>query len=72
MSGNVMEGDISGNSSIEDCAADWIGRQQFETWSDAEQEKLDSWLAQSDNHKAAYWRLKAGWDRTDRLAALRP
>ena len=71
MSGNVMEGDISGNSSIEDCAADWIGRQQFETWSDAEQEKLDSWLAQSDNHKAAYWRLKAGWDRTDRLAALR-
>jgi transmembrane sensor len=71
MSGNVPENNTSANAHVEECAASWIGRQQFETWNGSEQEKLDLWLAQSDNHKAAYWRLKAGWNRTDRLAALR-
>lgn len=59
------------NESIETRAADWLARRQFESWNDAEQAKLDAWLAESDNHTAAYWRLRAAFDRTDRLAALR-
>jgi transmembrane sensor len=59
------------NENIETRAADWLARRQFESWNEAEQVKLDAWLAESDNHAAAYWRLKAAFDRTDRLAALR-
>jgi len=71
MSGAGGEGRLSPNSDIEISAADWISRQQFDTWNDAECAKLDAWLAEADNHAAAYWRLKATWDRTNRLAALR-
>jgi len=61
----------STNERIEAHAADWLARQQFENWNEVEQKKLDAWLCESDNHAAAYWRLKAAFDRTDRLAALR-
>jgi transmembrane sensor len=71
MSGVGGEGRSSPNSDIEICAAEWISRQQFDTWNDAEHTKLDAWLAEADNHAAAYWRLKATWDRTNRLSALR-
>ena len=64
-------GDVTANEAIETRAADWLVRRQFEGWNDAEQAKFDAWLAESDNHAAAYWRLKAAFDRTDRLAALR-
>jgi transmembrane sensor len=63
--------DARPNDLIESRAAAWLARQQFESWKDDEREKLDAWLSESDNHAAAYWRLKAAFDRTDRLAALR-
>lgn len=59
------------HEAIEAAAADWLARQQFESWSEADTQNLEAWLAQSDNHTAAYWRLKAAFDRTGRLAALR-
>jgi transmembrane sensor len=59
------------NDAIEARAADWLARQQFESWNEADAERLEAWLAESDNHTAAYWRLKAAFGRTDRLAALR-
>lgn len=63
--------DAHSNETIEARAADWLARQQFESWNEADAKTLEAWLAESDNHTAAYWRLKAAFDRTDRLAALR-
>lgn len=63
--------DVSANERIEIRAADWLSRQQFANWQEEDQRALDAWLSESDNHAAAYWRLKAAFDRTDRLAALR-
>ena len=63
--------ELSPNTRIELRAADWLSRQQYEDWDDAQQAALDTWLAESDNHVAAYWRLAATFRRTDRLAALR-
>jgi transmembrane sensor len=53
-------------------AAEWImERYEAGLWSNERQQALDAWLAQSPNHLLAYWRLKAAWERTHRLAALR-
>lgn len=49
-----------------------IRRYDMEGWSEADQTELESWLAESLAHRAAYWRLKAVWTRADRLDALRP
>jgi transmembrane sensor len=59
------------SSEVEASAAAWLRRQQYFDWSNVEQAEFDAWLAQSNNHAAAYWRLKAAWARTERLAALR-
>jgi len=56
---------------IEAQAADFLQRMHFWEWSDEEQAKLDAWLAESVHHRVAYWRLKANFARTGRLAALR-
>lgn len=56
---------------INDCAADWLWRQQSDDWSEADHAALNDWLAQSRHHLVAYWRLKAAWERAERLAALR-
>ncbi len=63
--------EASANEHIEKTAADWLARQQFESWNGEAQKELDAWLSQSDKHTAAYWRLKAAFGRTGRLAALR-
>jgi len=53
-------------------AAEWIMEQQeTDAWTNEKRIALDSWLAQSPAHVLAYWRLKAAWGRTHRLAALR-
>lgn len=53
-------------------AADWLQRQQFWAWSEADQAALDAWLAESRAHRVAYWRQKAVWSNAQRLVALRP
>ncbi len=53
-------------------AADWVQRRHFWDWSAEDQAALDIWLAQSLAHRAAYLRLADVWNRTGRLAALRP
>ena len=55
---------------IENVAADWFGRRQFWAWSNEDQARLDTWLAESLAHQVAYWRLAAAWDRTERLNAV--
>lgn len=62
----------TGSAQIQLQAAEWI-MEQNETgqWDDTRQSALDAWLSQSPSHLLAYWRLKATWERTHRLAALR-
>jgi transmembrane sensor len=55
---------------IEDQAAQWLAREDrgFEA---SELAAFEAWLNEATAHKVAYLRLKAAWQRTDRLAALR-
>lgn len=52
-------------------AAAWLRRRHLEAWTDEKETALQSWLEGAMAHRVAYWRLKAAWERADRLAALR-
>ncbi|HSZ74173.1 MAG TPA: FecR domain-containing protein [Rhizomicrobium sp.] len=56
---------------IRTCAAAWLERRDGDDWIEADQAELDTWLAQSLDHRVEYWRLEAAWKRADRLGALR-
>jgi len=55
---------------IEERAAVWALHRDEASWSPTDQEELDAWLAQSDAHKVAFWRLEYGWRKADRIASL--
>ena len=55
---------------IEELASLWVLRREEPAWSDADQGALDEWLAESDAHKVAFWRLEAGWREADRIGSL--
>ena len=58
---------------IQSRAADFVNqRRDSGQWSPDDQSALDAWLSESPEHVVAYWRLDAAWERTQRLAALRP
>lgn len=64
--------ELVGGEAIRVQAADWILKQRLESsWSEQDQGELDSWLEQSTVNLLAYLRLRAAWEQTDRLAALR-
>lgn len=63
---------MSSASMIEARAADWIAQRDGEHWTEAGQQALDAWLAESPLHRVAFLRLDAAWQRADRLRALRP
>jgi len=54
----------------EQAAATWLGREDRGLTAQ-ERDALKLWLAQSSLNKVAYLRLKAAWQRADRLAALK-
>jgi len=54
-----------------DAARRLMERRLAETWSEADQTKLDAWLSESPAHLIAYVRLDAAWNSTDRLVVLR-
>jgi transmembrane sensor len=56
---------------IEASAASWLEQRDFGAWSEANQNALDAWLAESLAHRLAYVRLNTAWESTQRLAALR-
>lgn len=60
------------NAEIEAEATVFLRKQHYEEWGPVDVVGLSDWLTQSASHQAAYWRLKAAWDQTERLAALRP
>jgi len=53
-------------------AAAWIERRDFEQWNETEDAALKVWLDESPAHRVAFFRLDFSWQRTTRLAALRP
>lgn len=72
MSGHADENlSVSAAGAIEAAAAAWL-RQKQGDWSEDRQRQLDEWLAQSQAHCVAFWRLEAAWERSARLEALRP
>jgi transmembrane sensor len=62
---------MSAADQIEATAARWLLRREAEDWSLQDQLQLEAWLDAAPAHKVAYWRLEQGWQRLDRLAALR-
>jgi len=52
-------------------AASFLARANSGDWNEADQTSLDTWLAQSRGHQAAYWRLEAAWQEAERLRVLR-
>jgi transmembrane sensor len=55
-----------------DEAADFIERREMPGWTDADQLRLNAWLAESYGNRAAYWRLEQSWREADRVSALGP
>lgn len=55
---------------IEEQASLWLAREDRGLTPDG-QDALEKWLAASSRHRVAYLRLKAAWQRADRLAALK-
>jgi transmembrane sensor len=51
-------------------AAAWIQQRDISDWGEGEQAEFNAWLSESLAHRAAYLRLEAVWQRTERLAAL--
>ena len=59
-------------SAIDRQAADWASAKRSpKDWSEARQEELDAWIAQSLAHRVAYLRMDLAWQRAERIAALR-
>lgn len=56
---------------IEQQAAHWLVVREQPEWSADDARALSAWLDESIAHKAAFWRLEAGWRAADRLAATR-
>jgi transmembrane sensor len=55
----------------EETAARWLLRREEAEWSAAQQAELEAWLAAAPEHRVAFYRLEFGWNKVDRLAALR-
>jgi len=59
-------------SAIDRQAADWASAKRSpKDWSDAHQEELEAWVAQSLAHRVAFLRMDLAWQRAERVAALR-
>ena len=55
---------------IEQCAAAWLARREFNAWADDDEAALQAWLGAETAHRVAFLRLQAAWSESDRLRAL--
>lgn len=55
---------------IEQAAAEWLMRREEPGWTDLQQDEFATWLDESWEHKAAFWRLEHGWREVDRIKSL--
>lgn len=62
---------MSNATQIEDRAVAWCVRRERPDWSTSDQVELDAWLSESTAHRVAMLRMEYGWQRVDRMAALR-
>lgn len=62
---------MTGARDIEQQAAQWLVAREQPDWTAGNAAALEAWLTESVTHKAAFWRLEAGWQAADRLAATR-
>lgn len=67
---NIFSGN-AGATDVEARAAEWLERRDSASWSVADQDAFDAWMAESPAHVVAYWRLEGAWTSADRLAVLR-
>ncbi|HVP83926.1 MAG TPA: FecR domain-containing protein [Rhizomicrobium sp.] len=63
---------MTDHATIEHQASAWIERRDMGEWSAETQSQFDGWMNEALEHRIAYWRLEAAWNRTERMAALRP
>lgn len=67
---DLQSENLANAADVEVTAADWLERSVSENWNESDRIALEEWLAASPAHTVAFWRLKAAWMRTNRLAAL--
>ena len=53
---------------IEQQAALWIARQDGQDWNAGDNTDFENWIGQSTEHRVAYLRLRAGWEKLDALS----
>ena len=63
---------LADSEAISARAAEFIVDRQTGEWSEADEAALETWLAESTANRIAYWKLESTWDRTKRIAALKP
>ena len=56
--------------SIEQCAAEWLARREFNACTNEDEAALQAWLGADTGHRVAFLRLQAAWSESDRLQAL--
>jgi transmembrane sensor len=58
------------SEAVEAAAALWVIRRSGQSWTQADQQRLESWLELSTLHRVAYLRLSSVWQRTTHLKTL--
>lgn len=58
------------NRDVEECASAWLARRDSGAWSDADQARLEQWLAASTLNRVTFLRLELAWEESARLKAL--
>src|SRR6185312_1615567 len=71
MTGTTSPSPVPPSVDLDAQASDWLARQEFGQLDEADMARFERWLAQSFHHRTAYWRMKALWQDSERLAALR-
>ena len=67
----TLDRTVERHDAITERAAAYFERRRFESWSDSEQTELDTWLAESALHEAAFLRLEGAARLMDELAEFR-
>lgn len=63
----------SNSKIIEAQAVEWlIARDERGSWTKEDQKALDAWLVESPAHATAFWRVEAGWNRTELISEIPP
>jgi len=53
-------------------AAAWLERRERGGFTEEDNTAFEAWLAESAAHQTAYWRVRAAWERANRLSAFGP